>query len=119
VQAARALAAALGAVVLLKGSATVVAAPQGEAYVAVSAPAELATAGSGDVLAGLLGSLLAHHEALGALDPAAAARLAAVAAHVHGVAGGLAVRDGRTITALDVARALPEAVARIRRAAAG
>jgi hydroxyethylthiazole kinase-like uncharacterized protein yjeF len=119
VVAARALARDLRAVVLLKGSATVVAAPGGEAYVAVSAPAELATAGSGDVLAGLLGSLLAHHEARTPLRPADAARLAAVAAHVHGVAGALAVRDGRTITALDVAAALPEAVARIRRAAAG
>ena len=119
VDAARHLAEDLGAVVLLKGSATVVAAPGGSAYVAVAAPAELATAGSGDVLAGLLGSLLAHHEALGRLDHDAAARLAAVAAHVHGVAGGLAVRDGRTITALDVAAALPEAVARIRRADAG
>lgn len=119
VAAARSLARDLHTVVLLKGSATVVAAPGGEAFLSVSAPAELATAGSGDVLAGLLGSLLAHHEALAPLRPADAARLAAVAAHVHGVAGGLAAREGRTITALDVAGALPEALARIRRAAAG
>ncbi len=113
--AARSLAKSLGAVVLLKGSATVVAAPTGETYVAVAAPAELATAGSGDVLAGLLGSLLAHHQAVAPLDHAAAARIAAVAAHVHGVAGAVAAAGGRTVTALDVAAALPEAIARIRR----
>ncbi len=115
VAAARSLAEALGVVVLLKGSATVVAAPTGEAYVAVSAPPELATAGSGDVLGGLLGSILAHHQAAAPLDLAAAARLAAVAAHVHGVAGSVAAAGGRTITALDVAAAVPEAIARIRR----
>lgn len=115
VAAARSLAESLGAVVLLKGSATVVAAPTGEAYVAVAAPPELATAGSGDVLAGLLGSILAHHQAAAPLDHAAAATLAAVAAHVHGVAGSVAAAGGRTITAFDVAAAVPEAIARIRR----
>ena len=112
--AARALATTLGVVVLLKGAATVVAAPEGPAYVAVAAPPELATAGSGDVLAGLLGSLLAHHEARGRLDAVTAARLAATAAHVHGVAGALAVGGGRPVTAADVLDALPEAVRRIR-----
>ena len=115
VAAVRALAADLGVVVLLKGSATVVASPDGQAYVAASAPPELATAGSGDVLAGLLGSLLAHHEARTPLDHARAALLAAVAAHVHGAAGSVAAGDGRTVTAVDVAAALPEAVARVRR----
>ena len=115
VAAVRELAADLGVVVLLKGSATVVASPDGQAYVAASAPPELATAGSGDVLAGLLGSLLAHHEARTPLDHARAALLAAVAAHVHGAAGSVAAGDGRTVTAVDVAAALPEAVARVRR----
>jgi hydroxyethylthiazole kinase-like uncharacterized protein yjeF len=114
--AARAAAAALRCVVLLKGSSTVVAAPSGAAYVALAAPAELATAGSGDVLAGFAGSLLAHHQAAARLDDEVAARLLGVAAHVHGVAGVIAVGEGRTITASDVARALPDAVARVRRA---
>ena len=43
------------------------------------------------------------------------ALLAAVAAHVHGAAGSAAAGDGRTVTAVDVAAALPEAVARVRR----
>jgi ADP-dependent NAD(P)H-hydrate dehydratase / NAD(P)H-hydrate epimerase len=115
VGAARALAASVGAVVLLKGSSTIVASPAGATFVALAAPPELATAGSGDVLAGFVGSLLAHHQALSHLDADAAARLAAVGAHVHGVAGALAVADGRTLTASDVVATLPDAVARVRR----
>jgi NAD(P)H-hydrate repair Nnr-like enzyme with NAD(P)H-hydrate dehydratase domain len=116
IAAARALAVDLGVVVLLKGSSTVVAGPEGSAYVALSAPAELATAGSGDVLGGLVGSLLAHHAARGPLDLDDVARLAAVAAHVHGAAGALAASGGATVTAVDVAQALPAAIARIRTA---
>jgi hydroxyethylthiazole kinase-like uncharacterized protein yjeF len=111
---ARALARALDAVVLLKGASTVVAAPDGAAYVSLAAPPEMATAGSGDVLAGLLGSLLAHHHARAPIDDDGAARLAAVAAHVHGVAGALAAAGGRTVTALDIVHALPEAIGRVR-----
>jgi hydroxyethylthiazole kinase-like uncharacterized protein yjeF len=116
---ARALAADLGVVVLLKGSATVVAGPEGAAYVALAAPAELATAGSGDVLGGFAGSLLAHHEARNPLGRDDVARLAAVAAHVHGVAGAVAVGGGSPVTAVDLVHALPEAVQRVRRAGHG
>ncbi len=112
--AARTLARELNAVVLLKGASTVVAAPSGVAYVCVTAPPELATAGSGDVLAGLVGSLLAHHHASAGVDDDDAARLAAVGAHVHGVAGALAASGGRTVAALDLVHALPDAVSRVR-----
>jgi ADP-dependent NAD(P)H-hydrate dehydratase / NAD(P)H-hydrate epimerase len=114
VGAARFAAQTFNAVVLLKGSSTIVAAPSGATYVSVAAPAEMATAGSGDVLAGFLGALLAHHEARGHVDESHAARLAAVAAHVHGVAGALAVGQGGTITSVDIAVALPAAVSRVR-----
>jgi len=114
VGAARSLARSLGLVVLLKGSSTVVASPSGATYVSMSAPPELATAGSGDVLAGLLGSVVAHHQARGNVDADLLARLAAVASHVHGVAGLVAVGEGRTMAALDLVAALPEAIARVR-----
>jgi len=57
--AARRAAAATGQVVLLKGSSTVVADPAGHTRVVVQGPPQLASAGTGDVLAGVIGALLA------------------------------------------------------------
>jgi hydroxyethylthiazole kinase-like uncharacterized protein yjeF len=91
------LAAWINGVVLLKGDRTIVATPAGEAWANPTGTPALATAGSGDVLAGLLGSLLA-----GGLAPE---RAAIAAAYVHGLAGRRAAKDG-PVTSPDVARAL-------------
>ncbi len=100
-----------GATVLLKGSTTVVAGAAGAVYAQADAPAWLATAGAGDVLAGLLGVLLAGR-ADDATDPQVVAALAAAAAAVHGRAGARA-NPGGPITALAVAHAVPGVVAEL------
>jgi ADP-dependent NAD(P)H-hydrate dehydratase / NAD(P)H-hydrate epimerase len=107
VGAARRLAADLGATVLLKGSTTVVADADGRAHVNPTGTAWLATAGSGDVLSGITGALLAA--GLGVDAPV-------LAAYVHGLAGRLA-SEGGPVTAVDVADAVPEAVRTVRAAA--
>ena len=116
VGAVRAAAASLGAVVLLKGHETVVAEPNGTAFVNTLSDSALATAGSGDVLSGLLGSMLAAEIARNAgLDFVGAAELAACAALVHGLAGQIASSDGYPVTSESVLAAVPEAISTLRR----
>jgi NAD(P)H-hydrate repair Nnr-like enzyme with NAD(P)H-hydrate dehydratase domain len=98
---ARLLAETARATVLLKGSVTVIASPGGALIWLPEAPAWLATAGSGDVLAGIAGSLLA------AGLPAAEA--GACAAWIHARAGLLASAGG-PLAALDIAENLPIAI---------
>jgi ADP-dependent NAD(P)H-hydrate dehydratase / NAD(P)H-hydrate epimerase len=86
------------AVVLLKGRHTLVASPDGRVSATTVGPAWLATAGAGDVLAGLCGALLAA-----GLSPFDAG---SVGSWLHGAAAALAGHDG-PVTAPDVATALP------------
>ena len=102
----RRLAADARAVTLLKGSRTVIAAPDGHARLNLTGSPVLATAGSGDVLTGTIGGLLAR--GLAALDAASAG------AYLHGLDGTIAGRTlGEGTLAGDVAAHLPEAVARV------
>ncbi|WP_079141037.1 NAD(P)H-hydrate dehydratase [Streptomyces sp. LUP47B] len=96
---ARELAGRYDATVLLKGSTTLVA-DAGSVRVNPTGTAWLATAGSGDVLSGLAGSLLAS--GLSALDAGS------VGAYLHGLAGRFAA-DGAPVGAHDVAEAVPAA----------
>ena len=102
--AARRAARELQATVLLKGNTTVVADTDGGAFVNPTGTPWLATAGSGDVLSGLIGSLLA------AGLPAGTA--AAVGAYVHGVAGQIAAAAGPPSSA-DVLGAVRAALATV------
>ena len=100
VAAARSLAARTGSVVLLKGAATVVAAPDGRVLMSTTGDQRLATAGTGDVLAGVIAGLLAS-----GLDPMEAA---AAGAFLHGRAGALGWRRG--LVAGDLPDLLPAAL---------
>ena len=101
VAAARALAATTTAVVLLKGPTTVVAHPDGRACLSTTGDARLATAGTGDVLSGVVAALLAQ-----GVEPLSAA---AAGAWLHGRAG--LARPARGLVASDLVDALPEALA--------
>jgi ADP-dependent NAD(P)H-hydrate dehydratase / NAD(P)H-hydrate epimerase len=105
VEAVRTAAAQVNAVVLLKGPDTVIAEPAGRAVVNTHATPFLATAGSGDVLAGIIGGLLAQ-----GLDPFSAA---CVGAWMHGDAG---LRAGPGLTAEDLDGALKETIGELYRA---
>jgi NAD(P)H-hydrate epimerase len=89
-----------GATVLLKGADTVIAAPDGRAVINVHAPASLATAGSGDVLAGIAAGLMTQ-----GLPPLTAG---AAAAWIHGECGYRFGKPG--LIAEDLIGYLPEAL---------
>jgi NAD(P)H-hydrate epimerase len=99
IDAARAAARRAGSVVLLKGPDTVIAKPSGAAVVNTNAPPDLATAGAGDVLAGVIASLAA--QGMSVFDAARAGTF------LHGACGRIA---GPGLIAEDLPDLLPKAV---------
>jgi NAD(P)H-hydrate epimerase len=103
---ARKAAAEFGSTVLLKGSRTVVADPDGRAVISPTGGPFLATGGTGDVLTGVVAAFLAAG--------VATADAAALGAYVHGLAGRIAAREiGPGVVASDVMSRIPEAVAEL------
>lgn len=106
--AARAAAAESRAVVVLKGHQTLVASPSGEVRVNPTGNPGMASGGMGDVLGGMIATLLAQgHDAIDA---------AAAAVWLHGFAGDLLAEDSSDtgMVALDLAESLPKAIAKLR-----
>jgi len=102
------LAAATRAIVVLKGAHTIIAAPDGTTYISPISSAALATAGSGDVLAGVVGALLAR-----GCDALTAAQ---IGVYVHGAAGvDLEAVLGDGVAAGDLPRAIAAVMARLQR----
>ncbi|MFK3679572.1 NAD(P)H-hydrate dehydratase [Microbacterium sp. NPDC090218] len=107
---ARQVAAKIGGTVLLKGARTLVASPDGAVIAVEAGTGWLATAGTGDVLAGVLGAVTAANPG------ASLAEVAATGAWLHGHAARIAAGvvgggPGHPIVAMDVAEALPLAIA--------
>jgi hydroxyethylthiazole kinase-like uncharacterized protein yjeF len=99
------VAARLGIVVVLKGGTTHVVAPDGEAITVAGGSPWLATAGTGDALAGIIGALVATNAERVLADPASLASIAASGVLIHAAAGDAAAADG-PLAALDVAQAV-------------
>ena len=108
VEVARSLARHTGAIVVLKGYRTVIAAPDGQVRINPTGNPGMATGGSGDVLSGILVGLLAQGIAM--------EHAAAMGVYLHGLAGDLAAEEigEMPLMARDILARFPRALARIR-----
>ncbi len=109
VEAAKLTALKSGQVVLLKGNVTIIADPSGNSWQTPPANPALATAGSGDVLAGILGALIAGNVAKLESGEVGLAQVAMAGALLHARAGAVAAESG-PVVALDIAEALRSVV---------
>lgn len=98
-----------GQVVLLKGNVTTIADPEGNTWQSPPATPALATAGSGDVLAGIIGALVAVNFGKLASREITLAKVALAGAMLHAKAGAMAAQDG-PVAALDIAEAIRSVV---------
>ncbi|MEI9907077.1 MAG: NAD(P)H-hydrate dehydratase [Actinomycetota bacterium] len=96
-------------VVLLKGSHTVIASSE-KCFVLPQSTSWLATAGSGDVLAGIIGALLATNSSLLLVQPERLSEIAATGAYIHAEAARVA-SNGGPISPTDIIDSIPEIVA--------
>ena len=109
--AARSAAQQLSCIVVLKGAGTIVTGPTGPAFIDTEGGAELGVAGSGDVLTGIVGALLAGAQVR---DPEVdVVEIVAAGVWLHGLAGHLAAQDG-PVTAVDIASHVRTAVRAVR-----
>lgn len=98
---ASSLSAKFGAIIVLKGNRTVISGPDGRSHIDKLGGPELATAGSGDVLAGLIGSMLVATKV--GIDPFT---LVCDAVQLHSRAGQYAAQEFTAVTAIEVLEAL-------------
>jgi NAD(P)H-hydrate epimerase len=106
-----------GCYIVLKGFQTITAAPDGSAYINSTGNPGMATGGTGDILAGIMGRFAAGWKTKGA-DPGILGGFLAAAVYVHGLAGDLAAEEKgmESLIATDLVPFLPGAFKRISRA---
>ena len=92
VETAKEFAATWGVTVVLKDAHTVIASPEGEVFICAAGNAGMATGGSGDALAGVIGSLLAQNRYRIGVD-LTVTEIAAAGVYLHGLAGDLAAEE--------------------------
>ncbi|RLB00634.1 MAG: NAD(P)H-hydrate dehydratase, partial [Deltaproteobacteria bacterium] len=104
IETAREVAERYNCVVVLKGSRTVIASPSGEVFINPTGNPGMASGGTGDVLTGMIGALLAQ-----GMEPLEAAKLAV---YLHGLSGDLAAEEVGEVAlvATDLLRCLPKAI---------